>query len=301
MVPRFHLSSSSGDVPLVKVDGLLIETSNGRVSGMTKTLQVCLLFVCFVTVNLRLTLGQEPAARSAAAVQAAQQTEATQPAVVGPREATFKEATEAFKRANELEAGLLSPKYFSEARKSYQKAMEIYDRGGKLADVRANLSKCMQDLELATKTAEVCQVALKDLLTVRSEAIATGYSFDRSNDFRDAGKKLQQAAQKVEKGDLKGAQNPSRQASEGYRKAVLQVMEKQLIPDSKQKLKNLKRTYTKEDYKRAENALKDLERQVKSQKNVSFSIVEFNAHVRDEIEQALKPRAPAAQGTRGGE
>jgi hypothetical protein len=179
--------------------------------------------------------------------------------------------------------------------------MEIYDRGGKLADVRANLSKCMQNLELATKAAEIGQVALKDLLAVREETLATGFSFDRSSDFREAEKKLGQAAQKVEKGDLKGAQKPGRESAQRYRRAVLQILEKQVIPDARRKLKNLEGSYTKEDYKRAENALKDLERKIKSQRNVVFSIAEFHAELKDSIEQALTPRPPTARDVSGGE
>jgi hypothetical protein len=213
---------------------------------------------------------------------------------VSAREVTFKEASEAFKKADEISAGLLSPKYYTEARKSLRKAQEIYDRGGKLADVRSNLSKSMQNLDLAMRTAELCQVALKDALAVRSEVLASGLSFDRSNHFREAEKKLGQAAEKMEKGDLKGTRKPSDQAAERYRKAVLQVLEKQVVPDAKKKLNNARKAYTKEEYQQAEDTLKGLDRLVKAQKKASFSVAELTSRVNEGIEQALKRPSPGS-------
>lgn len=116
---------------------------------MTNTIKVCLLIACVTTAINGSGLTQAAPGHSF---------QGTQPPQVSPREATFKEATEAFKKADELSAGLLSPKYYTEARKSFKKAQETYDRGGKLADIQKNLSKCMQNLELATRTAELCQV-----------------------------------------------------------------------------------------------------------------------------------------------
>ena len=253
---------------------------------MNRTFRICLLIMIVLTAILGNGLAQG---------QNAQEPQPTQSPQIGPREATFNETSEAFMKANELDAALLSPKYFTEARKSYQKAQQIYDQGGKLADVRSNLSKCMESLDLATRTAELCQVALKDVLAVRNEALASGLSFDQSNDFREADKKLAQAAEKVEKGDLKGTQKPSDQAAERYRKAVLQVLEKEVLPDAKKKLKNAKEAYAKEEYKQAEESLKSLERLVKDQKNEDFSVAELTTQVNEGIEQALKQSSPGSQ------
>ena len=267
---------------------------------MTRTLRMGLLFGCIAAGSTGLILAQQAGPQEGTAGQGSQVPEVAQPEQVGPREATFKEASTAFERASELNAEVLSPRYFAEARKSYQKAMEVYDRGGKLADVRANLAKCKENLDLATKTAEICQVALKDLLAVRRETLASGFSLTKSNDFREAEKKLQQAAQKVERGDLKGAQKPSRESAERYRKAVLQILEKEVLPDAKRKLRNLKSSYDKQDYKRAEDALKNLERQVKAQNKAAFSVAELTSRVKAGIEQALTPQASAARQATGG-
>ena len=258
---------------------------------MTNTIKVCLLTACVTTAINGSGLTQATPSEVPAPGHSLQ---GTQPPQVSPREATFNEATEAFKKADELSAGLLSPKYYTEALKSFKKAQETYDRGGKLADIQKNLSKCMQNLELATRTAEICQVDLRDVLTVRNEALASGLPVDRSNDFREADKKLTQAAAKIEKGDLKGTKKPGNQAAERYRKAVIEVLEKQAIPDAKKKLKNAKKAYTKEDYKQAEESLKSLDRLVKSQKNKSFSVADLTSQVNEGIEQALKRPSPGS-------
>lgn len=254
-----------------EVDGYRAEQEG---LGMTRTIKVCLLIVCVTTAICGKLLAQ---ASPSEVLAPGHSFRGAQPPQASPREATFKEASEGFKKADELSAGLLSPKYYTEARKSFKKAQEIYDRGGKLSDLRSDLSKCMQNLELATRTAELCQVDLRDVLAVRNEALASGLSVDRSNDFREADKKLTQAAAKIEKGDLKGTKKPGNQAAERYRKAVIEVLEKQVIPDAKKRLKNARKAYPKEDYKQAEESLKSLEQRVKAQKDKSFSVAELTS------------------------
>lgn len=211
------------------------------------------------------------------------------------REATFREASEAFSKADEMDAQLLSPKYYKEARESFERAKLIYDRGGKLADVQRELSESMETLQLATRAAELGQAALKDLLVIRTETLASGLPFANSKDFREAEKKLREAAEKIEKDDLKGARKPSGQSAERYRKAVLQVLEKETVPNAKRKLKDSRQAFSNEGYKQAENALKDLERYVKSQKNADFSVAELTSRVNEEVEKALKHPAPDAE------
>ena len=258
---------------------------------MARPIRVYVLLVCATTVVCWAMAQQTPgeaATLQPAETQGLQESSATPESRVSAREATFQKATEAFKKANEGKAELLSPKYYAEARKSLQQAQEIYDRGGKLADVRSSLSRCMENLELAAKTVKLCQIALKDVLAVREEVLATGLSFDRSSDFREAEKKLRQAAEKMEKGDLKGTERLGAQATERYRKAVLQVLGKQIIPDARRKLKAAKAGYTNEAYKRAEESLKDLERHLKRQNKASYSITELTSHVNEGIKGALR-------------
>ena len=258
---------------------------------MARPIRVYVLLVCATTVVFWAMAQQTPgeaATLQPAETQGLQESSATPESRGSAREATFQEATKAFKKANEGKAELLSPKYYAEARKSLQQAQEIYDRGGKLADVRSNLSRCMENLELAAKTVKLCQIALKDVLAVREEVLATGLSFDRSSDFREAEKKLRQAAEKMEKGDLKGTEKPGAQATEAYRKAVLQVLEKQVIPDARGKLKAAKAGYSKEAYERAEASLKGLERHVKAQNRATFSVADVTSHVNEGIKEALK-------------
>jgi hypothetical protein len=138
------------------------------------------------------------------------------------------------------------------------------------------------------KAAELGQVALKEVLAIRSETMDSGLRFNQSKDFTEAEKKLKQAAEKVEKEDLKGARNPSSQAIQSYRKAVLQVLEKEYLANAKRKLKDAKKTISQEQYKTSENTLKDLERLVKSNKGRDFDISELTGSVRTKVEQILE-------------
>lgn len=129
---------------------------------MTKILKVCLLLVCVAIAVYGTAIAQdlpgEEARRQPAKGEVAQETEEEVDPTVAAREATFKEATEAFRKADDFNARLLSPKHYAEAQKSFETAQVIYDRGGNLADIQKELSKSVASLKLATQAAELSQV-----------------------------------------------------------------------------------------------------------------------------------------------
>ena len=152
----------------------------------------------------------------------------------------------------------------------------------------------MKALQSAMTTAELGQVALKDVLILRKETLDSGLSFDGSKDFQEAEKKFREAVEKIEKDrDTKGARKPSEQAAEKYRKAVVQVLLKGVLPDAKDKLKASKDAYSKDAYKEAENSLKDFEKYVKAESKKEFSVAELTSIVTRGVETALKPPAAA--------
>jgi len=203
------------------------------------------------------------------------------------RDEIFKDVLESFDQAEEMNATILSPKNYSEARKHLVKAQNRFDEGDKLETVREDLSKAAETLKKAMTVAELGQVALKDVLAVRAEVLESGLLFDNSKEFQEAEKKLEEAAEKLEKDDLKGARKPSSQASDQYRKAVLKVLEKDVLSDAREKLKESKNSLSKEAYKQAEKVLENLERQVKSQKNQDFAVAELASSITMSIDQVF--------------
>ncbi len=235
---------------------------------------------------------QEPAEQEPAKPEAAQETEGEETSQPSAKEALFKDASETFQQAKETSADIFSPAQYAKAEQDFAKAQELYDVGNRIDEVYQNLASSMKALQSAITTAELGQVALKDLLLVRKETIDSGLSLEDSKDFQEAEKKFHQAVEKIEKDhDTKGARKPSEQAAEKYRKAVVQALQKTVLPDAKDKLKASKDAYSKDAYKEAEKSLKDFEKYVKAESKKEFSVAELISIVTRGIEAALKPPA----------
>ncbi|UCF35815.1 MAG: hypothetical protein JSU96_13370 [Acidobacteriota bacterium] len=200
------------------------------------------------------------------------------------REELFRDATAAIGEAREVQANLLSPKHFGEGEKLFVKAQDRFDKGDKLDQIRKDLAKAIEEFKLAAQAAKLGQVALKDLLDLRSEVLDSRLKMQGSKEFNEAEKKFQQAAEKVEKEDVKGSRGPAKDAAKQYRKAVITVLLRDVIPDARKKLKDSKRTLTKAQYQQAESSLKQIEKDVKSQSKVEFSVAELSSKIISRID-----------------
>ena len=197
------------------------------------------------------------------------------------------EVTRTFGQADDLNAELLSPQHYSKARKHFADAQNRLDRKQSPKSIEKDAEKALNELKLAIQAAELAQVALKDLLTARSETLDSGFSLERSKDFKQAEKKFQEAVKKVEKQDTKGARNPSREAAKGYRKAVLQSLEKDLLAGAEKQLKSSRKMIPKQAYQEANRALKDLRSDLKTKGKGDFPVAATVTSIRDGITQAL--------------
>jgi hypothetical protein len=196
----------------------------------------------------------------------------------------FQELTEAFARADSLNADILSPKHYVKAKELDAKAQNSFDKGQKLEKTRKLVDQALAKLELAIKAAELGQVAMKDLLVIRSEVMDSGLSFNKSKSFKGAEKKFREAALKVEKQEVKKAQKPSREAAKGYRKAVIQVLQKDVLSGARMKLKEARRTTPKQAYDEAEKSMKQLETYVKAQSREQFSVADLTTNVQTQVD-----------------
>ena len=271
---------------------------------MKSTIRFWVFLVCVTTIALygaafaqrptEQETPQEPAVEKPAEQDTGQKPEGEEAAEPSAKEALFKEAAETFEQAKEKNADLFSPAQYAQAQRDFAKAQQLYDAGDQLQAVYQNLASSMKALQSAMTTAELGQVALKDVLILRKETLDSGLSFDGSKDFQEAEKKFREAVEKIEKDrDTKGALKPSEQAAEKYRKTVVQVLLKGVLPDAKNKLKASKDAYSKDAYKEAENSLKDFEKYVKAESKKEFSVAELTSIVARGVETALKPPAAA--------
>ena len=125
------------------------------------------------------------------------------------------------------------------------------------------------------------------LSMLRKRILDSGLSLDGLKDFKGAEKNFRTAAQKVENGQAKASRKPSRAAEQGYRKAVIQALQKEVLQGAKVQLKGARKTTSKEAYAAAEKSLKELEGYVKSQRKEDFSVAEVTSRVQSQIASVM--------------
>jgi len=208
----------------------------------------------------------------------------------------FAEVTRTFRQADELNAQLLSPQHYSKARKHFADAQNRLDKGQKRERIEKDIEKSLQELNLAIRAAELVQVALKDLLAVRSQARSCGLPLEQSKAFKEGEKKFQEAVKRVEKQDTKQAQKPSREAARHYRKAVLQSLQKDLLGGAEKQLRSSRKMIPRQAYERAESSLKDLGSELKARGKGEFPVSATVSWLRENLARSLSDAGVTSSG-----
>jgi tetratricopeptide (TPR) repeat protein len=192
------------------------------------------------------------------------------------KEQIFKEAKEALQRARDEGVPLLSPNNFAKANEFYQKALEDYERGERLEKIRENLEQAMEHIDNAFEAAKLSRIGLENLINMREEIRDLGISKYAPGVFSQAEQKFREAAIKVEDGDVNGARSIARDTEKEYRRAAIEALQKGVLTDTREKLKDVKDTIPKESFRRAKTELDETKRFIEAQKSAEFMIGELS-------------------------
>ena len=149
----------------------------------------------------------------------------------------FKQADKALKAANEVNADVLAPKSYREAKKYYQDADNDFQRGKNLEDIRKKLAASVQFFNKAIEATKLAEVTLANSIKARSDAKQAGAAEFASTDWSKAEKKFLEASRKLEDGNVKGAQKRSGEAEPLYRQAELEAIKVNYLNETWELLK----------------------------------------------------------------
>jgi OOP family OmpA-OmpF porin len=129
-----------------------------------------------------------------------------------PKDTLFGAQRSALDSAQKQQMDVLAPTTFAQARAALGEAEKDYDRARKLDKIRENLTKSEATLAQAVKLAQTARTALATPLKARDDAVAAQAEKFARDAWLKAIERFADAANKVEKGDVPGAQKRGAEA-----------------------------------------------------------------------------------------
>jgi len=240
-------------------------------------LWLALIFISILIIHLSFNFDYDPVFGEFCYAQEGDQT----------KERIFKEAKETLQRAEAEDVILLSPGNYLKAVESYQKALNAYEAGESSEKIREHLERTIEYIDAGYEKAKDARAVLESLIQTRKEARALEIPERAAYIFSEAESRFSEAAMKVEDGDLQGARSIAKDAEGKYRTAVVEALEKFVLANARERLKNVEGTISKESYRKADAELDSIRRFIQTQGATDFVIGELVAEVNARIQQAL--------------
>jgi len=182
------------------------------------------------------------------------------------RKTFFKDVDAALAAADALNGELLSPKNYADGLKDYQAAEVGLDRGRNIEYVRNKATAAEVHFNAATKSAELANTVLSQVLKSRQDA-ANAKSPELARDIWDrAQKQFSNAIRSLERGDLKRAKRHNIEATGLYRDAELIAIKAQYLTATRQLLADADRArvgrYAPLTLNKAKSLLAEAEREL---------------------------------------
>ncbi|UCE06314.1 MAG: hypothetical protein JSW07_22515 [bacterium] len=203
------------------------------------------------------------------------------------KEEMFKQAREALDRARESDVPLFSPNNFNKANEFYRTALEDYEKGEKLSQIRESLNRSLEHIEAAFETSRLSRVILEKVTITRQEAKDVEVHQYAPDLFSRADSKFFEAAARIEEGDLKNAKSLIKEAEIEFRKAAIEAINRVVMNEGNEKLQALKNTIPPESYQASSAKLMEIEKFIETQVESEFAIGELFHEVHNQINQAL--------------
>jgi hypothetical protein len=200
----------------------------------------------------------------------------------------FGELDRLFEKARSEKVDILSPENFVEASELYQEAVQDYQKGGKLKNIKENLEAAEQSLNEAFEASRLSNIVLENLIKFRQEVIERQTRSLANREFLDAEKIFREAAISVEKGNVKKAKSLVLKAENAYREAVLEALKAGPLYNAKKQLKENKKFISKEEYQKSEQLIDNAESTFKSISKTEFTVSGLWEPVSQKISDAAR-------------
>jgi OmpA-OmpF porin, OOP family len=149
----------------------------------------------------------------------------------------FQDANKSMSAAREAHADLLAPKNFEKAMKYYKEAEDKLKKGENLDDIRKNLRESSAYFQKALEATKIAEVTFPNSIKARKDAKYTEAAKFSSKRWTEAEKKFNEAAIKLEDGDLNESKKKADEAEKLYRHAELETIAINYLQGSRELLK----------------------------------------------------------------
>lgn len=134
--------------------------------------------------------------------------------------------------AEQVEAGLLSPRTFRQATDYRNDARNDLAKGRDLERVQKNAARAVAAFRQATENVQLARLALSDAIESRSAAKVAAAPRLAASDWAKAEKLFNAAAVALERGSLDGADKRQAEAGAQYRRAELEAIRTRVLSES---------------------------------------------------------------------
>jgi outer membrane protein OmpA-like peptidoglycan-associated protein len=182
------------------------------------------------------------------------------------RDTLFNDANEALKAANEAQGNLLAPESYGEGAGSYRRAEATLAAGGSLDAIQRDLARATGRFRAAVEKAEAARALFTAALTAREEAQAADASDFAADAWKDAERKLADAALELERGREKRAARSGEEAEGLFKAAELQAIKTNYLATTREllgKADDLRaERYAPLSFERAQSLLNEAEQEL---------------------------------------
>ena len=182
------------------------------------------------------------------------------------RNTFFRDADAALAAADAVNAKLLAPRSYERGLSEYRAAETALERGRNIETVRSNAADATRYFKTATKSAELAQTALAQVMKSRQDAANAQAPKLAAEIWQEAQRKFGDAIRLLERGDLKGSKRRDIEATGLYRDAELVAIKAQYLSETRRLLADADRAkvgrYAPITLGKAKQLLADAEREL---------------------------------------
>jgi OOP family OmpA-OmpF porin len=219
------------------------------------------------------------------------------------RASLFAEADARFVAARAANAELLSPANFAQALEVYASAEEDLARGRNIDRIRTELGEVMRLLGQAIDATEIASVTLASLIKTRDDATNASAPTFAAELWSDAEESFNEAARRLEYGNIRQAREVGSEAEALYRDAELTAIKAQYLSRTRERLALAEREraprYAQMTYNRAQELLNRAETELNENRydtDLPRSLAQQASYEAEHAIYLAKLIAPVAEG-----
>ncbi|MGB5621390.1 MAG: OmpA family protein [Gammaproteobacteria bacterium] len=148
-------------------------------------------------------------------------------------EELVKQTDAAFEMARSQQLPLLSPGNFEEAEKYRERAQSNIQRGRSIDKIKTDLTRANSSLQAAEEVAKLARVTFASALKARQAAVDAQSSTLAKSEWEEAEKDFDNAARRLEDGDVNRAKSGAAEAKLVYREAELVAIQGAILNEAR--------------------------------------------------------------------